>query len=117
MGFSGQDWVLTAEGAAAQARHAPSIFVLGNGFIGLRGPGEPEGAARVYLNRVFERVPIEYHEGAHGYARESDTRLAVADATLLDVAVNGVAVGGTGRLPAHHGRGRVRQAAGQRGVY
>ncbi|MCJ8156740.1 glycoside hydrolase family 65 protein [Sphingomonas sp. LaA6.9] len=94
MRFSGDSWHLAAEGAQMDAPHLPSIFVLGNGFIGVRGPGESANAPRVYLNGVFERVPIDYHEGAYGYARESDTRLAVADATRLDIAIDGVALAG-----------------------
>lgn len=109
MGFTGAGWVLVAEGDAARAAHVPSVFVLGNGFIGVRGPGEPDGAPRVYLNGVFEQVPIEYHEGAHGYARESDTRLAVADATLIDIAVNGRRAVGDARIMLDMARGILVQ--------
>jgi alpha,alpha-trehalose phosphorylase len=87
-----------AEGAAVRLPQTPAVFVLGNGFIGLRGPGDPKGAPRIYLNGVFERVPIRYHEAAHGYARESDTRLAVADATGVCLTVDGTEVDLLGTL-------------------
>ena len=90
--FARDAWRLAADGERAQLRHVPALFSIGNGFIGVRGPGEPAGAPRVYLNGVYERVPIAYHEAAHGYARESDLRLAVADATRPAVCVRGKSV-------------------------
>jgi len=91
--FARDAWRLAAEGQDAQLRHVPALFSIGNGFIGIRGPGEAAGAPRVYLNGVYERVPIAYHEAAHGYARESDLRLAVADATRPAILVAGQPVG------------------------
>lgn len=90
--FTGDNWTLVADGAAIALSHLPALFVLGNGFIGLRGPGDAPGQPRVYLNGVFERMPIAYHEAAHGYARTSDTRLAVADATGFAIHVDDVPV-------------------------
>jgi len=90
-------WRLAAAGQDAQLRHVPALFSIGNGFIGVRGPGEAADAPRVYLNGVYERVPIAYHEAAHGFARESDLRLAVADATRPAILIGGqpvVAVAG-----------------------
>jgi alpha,alpha-trehalose phosphorylase len=95
MRFARDAWRLAAEGQSAQLKHVPSLFSIGNGFIGVRGPGEAAGAPRVYLNGVYERVPITYHEAAHGFARESDLRLAVADATRPAILVNGQPVGPT----------------------
>jgi trehalose/maltose hydrolase-like predicted phosphorylase len=88
-------WRLKASGGAMQLPQVPSVFAIGNGFIGVRGPGEPPEAPRVYLNGVYERVPISYHEAAVGYASESDVRLAVADATQPSIALDGVEVGRT----------------------
>lgn len=107
--FGGDEWTLIAEGASAELAQTPALFVLGNGFIGLRGPGESETAPRVYLNGVFEKMPIAYHEAAHGYARFSDTRLAVADATRLAIAVDGVPVTGCGSLELAMRRGLLIQ--------
>ncbi len=81
MEFVRDGWRLAAESAALDLPHVAAVFSIGNGFIGIRGPGEAADAPRVYLNGVYERMPIAYHEAAHGYARETDLRLAVADAT------------------------------------
>ncbi len=94
MRFARDAWRLVAAGQDAQLRHVPALFSIGNGFIGVRGPGEAPGAPRVYLNGVYERVPIPYHEAAHGYARKSDLRLAVADATRPAILIAGQPVGG-----------------------
>jgi trehalose/maltose hydrolase-like predicted phosphorylase len=85
-------WRLMATGGSIELLQVPSVFAIGNGFIGVRGPGDPSGAPRVYLNGVYERMPIAYHEAAFGYASESDVRLAVADATRPVIAIDGVGV-------------------------
>lgn len=90
--FAHDAWRLVAKGDSARLDHVPALFSIGNGFIGIRGPGEAADAPKVYLNGVYERVPIAYHEAAHGYARESDLRLAVADATRPGILVGGVPV-------------------------
>lgn len=87
--FARDGWHLSAAGADAQSGHVAALFSIGNGFIGVRGPGDAAGAPRVYLNGVYERVPIAYHEAAHGFARESDLRLAVADATRPAILIGG----------------------------
>ena len=87
--FARDGWHLSAAGADAQSGHVAALFSIGNGFIGVRGPGDATGAPRVYLNGVYERVPIAYHEAAHGFARESDLRLAVADATRPAILIGG----------------------------
>ena len=103
--FTGDPWRLVAEGEALALRHIPALFTIGDGFVGLRGPGEKEGAARVYLNGVFEKMPISYHESAHGFASESDVRLAVADATMPAINVDGVPLGPPDRIELDMARG------------
>jgi alpha,alpha-trehalose phosphorylase len=93
--FARDAWHLAVDGESTQLDYVPSLFSVGNGFIGIRGPGETDGAPRVYLNGIYERVPIAYHEAAHGYARESDVRLAVADATRPAILVDGRYIGRT----------------------
>ncbi|WP_345840412.1 glycoside hydrolase family 65 protein [Sphingomonas oligophenolica] len=93
MPFARDAWCLAAEGQPPQLGHVPALFSIGNGFVGVRGPGEAAGAPRVYLNGVYERVPIAYHEAAHGFARESDLRLAVADATRPAISLDGQPTG------------------------
>ena len=107
--FNGDSWTLIADGEATSLDQVPALFVLGNGFIGLRGPGEPAGCARVYLNGVYETLPISYHEAAPGYARSSDTRLAVADATALAISIDGTPLSDAGRLRLDLGRGLLVQ--------
>jgi len=91
--FARDAWRLVAEGDSARLHHVSALFSIGNGFIGIRGPGEAAEAPKVYLNGVYERVPIAYHEAAHGYARESDLRLAVADATRPAIRIGGLPLG------------------------
>ncbi|WP_296611918.1 glycosyl hydrolase family 65 protein [Sphingomonas sp.] len=93
MRFARDAWRLVAEGDSARLHHVPALFSIGNGFIGIRGPGEAAEAPKVYLNGVYERVPIAYHEAAHGYARESDLRLAVSDATRPAIRIGGLPLG------------------------
>lgn len=102
-------WRLVATGDAACAAPVPALFALGNGFVGMRGPGEAADAPRIYLNGVFEKMPIAYHEAAHGFARESDTRLAVADATRPVVVVDGVALDTPDRIELDMKRGVALQ--------
>lgn len=87
--YGGEAWTLVADQAALALSRTPSVFSIGDGFLGIRGPGEAPGAPRSYLNGVFEVTPIRYHEAAHGYARASDTRIAAADATCVTVSVDG----------------------------
>lgn len=89
LAYQCEPWRIGAVGAALSLPQTPSVFAIGNGFIGVRGPGEPPAAPRIYLNGVHERVPISYHEAAHGYASESDTRMAVADATRPRITIDG----------------------------
>ncbi|MBC7831445.1 MAG: glycoside hydrolase family 65 protein, partial [Hyphomicrobium sp.] len=88
--FGRDPWTLLADRVALELPQAPPVFTLGDGFVGIRGPGDSAGAPRVYLNGVFETTSIAYHEAAHGYAVSSDTRVAVADATRLSISVDGV---------------------------
>ncbi|MGY4397022.1 trehalose/maltose hydrolase-like predicted phosphorylase [Sphingomonas sp. UYAg733] len=105
MPFTGDQWRIVAEGAAALLAHAPSVFAIGNGFIGMRGPEKGSGASDIYLNGVFETMPIAYHEAAHGYAANSDTRLPVADATRIDIAIGDVPAGDFTRVELDFRRG------------
>lgn len=74
--------------ASVDADHRASVFCLGNGFIGMRGAREEEvSGPSTYLNGVYETTPIHYHEAAHGFARHSDTRLAVACGLRVEILV------------------------------
>ncbi|HJP69460.1 MAG TPA: hypothetical protein VJ846_11205, partial [Sphingomicrobium sp.] len=107
--FGGNCWRVVAEGETLGLKHIPALFAIGDGFVGLRGPGETEGQPRVFLNGVFEKMPIAYHESAHGFARESDVRLAVADATRPVVAIDGKPLGDPHLVELDMGRGMLVQ--------
>ncbi|MFW5685833.1 MAG: hypothetical protein ACOC0O_04185, partial [Spirochaetota bacterium] len=68
-----------------------SVFALGNGFIGVRGTFEEQGA--VYANGTFvngfhETEPIVYGEHAYGYAEDRQRMIRLADGTIIEVSVN-----------------------------
>ncbi|MBB6247093.1 beta-phosphoglucomutase [Rhodanobacter sp. A1T4] len=60
-----------------------SLFALANGALGVRGGLEeyPSATQGSFLAAAWERSPINYHERFTGYARTTDTRVPVADAT------------------------------------
>lgn len=116
MPFTGGPWQLNAEGSGLELAQVPALFALGNGFIGIRGPGDDEGAPRVYLNGVFEQFAIPYHEAAFGYARASDTRLSVADATRPEILIDGVKLGEPLRVTLDMLRGVRTNHYCQRGI-
>ena len=87
--YGGDGWTLTASRGALALPRTPAVFTIGNGFIGVRGPGDVPGAPTVFLNGVFAVTPITYHEAAHGFARSSDTRFGVADAVSIMVEADG----------------------------
>ena len=107
--FGDDPWRLVADGETLDLQQLPALFAIGDGFVGLRGPGDKAGAARVYLNGVFEKMPITYHESGHGFTRESDVRLAVADATTPRITIDGVALGAPDRIALDMARGTLVQ--------
>lgn len=64
-----------------------SLFALANGALGVRGGFEedPSGSQGTFLAGVWERSPIDYHERFPGFARSTDTRIPVADATRIRI--------------------------------
>ncbi|RMF01119.1 MAG: hypothetical protein D6773_10510, partial [Alphaproteobacteria bacterium] len=76
----GSRWTITPDPTASGGdAWAASVLCVGNGFIGVRGLCEEDDGAlpAVFLNGVYERLPITYHEKAPGFAGASDTRLPV----------------------------------------
>src|SRR6202012_4846447 len=69
-------------------------FALSNGAIGVRGGFEesfsPTQAS--FVAGVWERTPIHYHEKLSGFAKNSDIRVPVADATPIRIRLDGAAV-------------------------
>ena len=112
--YGGDGWTLSAPESTLGLDQTPAVLTIGNGFIGVRGPGEAPDAPRVFLNSVFDVTPITYHEGAHGFPRASDTRYGVADATGIVIEAGGVDAGdGLGRTRFAL-RGAPRTARGGR---
>ena len=73
-----------------------SLFSVGNGFIGIRGMMESMGSgdagnagSSVFLNGVYERRPVSYHEEAYGFPKVSDVRVPVLDCTGLILEIEG----------------------------
>lgn len=97
--YAGDGWGLEENGMnTGLLERSQSLFSLSNGFIGVRGgytdrvDDHGKGIAEVYLNGVYETVPISYHEKAHGFAEASDTRPPAANATSIIIHINGTRV-------------------------
>ncbi len=81
-------WRLTQ--TQRDARHDArdeTLFALANGALGVRG-GFEESASPTqgsFIAGVWERAPIHHHERHHGFARNTDTRVPVADATAIRI--------------------------------
>ncbi len=88
-GLSGDGWRVF-HASTLPLKQSPSLFVIGNGFIGVRAlPEEGDDSASTYLNAVYEQVAIHYHEAAFGFARTSDTRLPAPNALHWAIQVDG----------------------------
>ncbi|MFC5527100.1 beta-phosphoglucomutase [Rhodanobacter ginsengisoli] len=84
-----------------QAACDETLFALANGSLGVRG-GFEESASPTqgsFLAGVWERAPIHYHERHFGFARHTDTRVPVAEATAIRIRL--------GELPADPTQGEV----------
>jgi len=64
-----------------------TLFALANGALGVRGGFEesPSPTQGTFVAGVWERSAIHYHERHHGFARTTDTRVPVADATAIRI--------------------------------
>jgi beta-phosphoglucomutase len=77
-------WLLSqSQWQPAQAARNETLFALANGTLGVRGGFEesPSPSQGSFIAGVWERAPIHYHERHFGFARNTDTRLPVAEAT------------------------------------
>ncbi|MBN8884646.1 MAG: beta-phosphoglucomutase [Rudaea sp.] len=70
-----------------QAARDETLFALANGALGVRGGLEESASATQgsFIAGVWERSAIDYHERHHGFARTTDTRVPVADATAIRI--------------------------------
>jgi trehalose/maltose hydrolase-like predicted phosphorylase len=88
-------WTLTIDGPEpGQERWAETIFALANGAIGVRARIDELGGGdgSTFLAAAYEVSPIVYHERFRGFAETTDTRVPVAEAIGLSVAIDGSAV-------------------------
>lgn len=85
-------WRLRREGFdPARAAHEQTLFALSNGSLGVRGGFEEtvDAGDGTFLAAVHARSPIHYHERLSGFARNSDTRVPVAEGKGITVFVDG----------------------------
>ncbi|MDT8438089.1 MAG: beta-phosphoglucomutase [Wenzhouxiangellaceae bacterium] len=76
---------------AAHRDHDGSIFALANGHLGVRGGCEEDGGSGgCFLTPVWQRSPIHYHERFAGFARTTETRIPVADGSVIDLLLDGI---------------------------
>nr|WP_077555415.1 beta-phosphoglucomutase [Rhodanobacter sp. B04] len=81
-------WRLTqSHWQPAHAARDETLFALANGALGVRGGFEESRSPTQgsFLAGVWERAPIHYHERHFGFARDTDTRLPVAEATAVRI--------------------------------
>ena len=88
-------WTLTIHGSDAEhERWAETIFAQANGTIGVRAAIDECGGGdgSTFLAGAYEVSPIAYHERFLGFAETTDTRVPVAEAMLIGVSIDGVAI-------------------------
>jgi len=71
-----------------------TLFALANGSVGVRGGFEESASPTqgTFIAGVWERAPIHHHERHFGFARTTDTRIPVADATAIRIRLDGAYV-------------------------
>lgn len=74
--------------------HAETVFALTNGALGVRGGIEEcaSSSQASFLAAAWDRYPLSYHERHFGFARTTDTRLPVADATAIRIRLGDIAL-------------------------
>ncbi len=89
----------------SNAARNETVFSLANGNLGLRGNLEEDAgnvAHGTYLNGFHEEAPIAYGEAAHGFARNHQVLLNVADGKRVRLEVDGEGFDlTTGSVEAH----------------
>src|SRR5579871_334401 len=70
-----------------QLERDETLFALSNGNLGVRGSLEemPSVSRGTFLAGAWERSAIHYHERHPGFARHTNTRVPVADATQISI--------------------------------
>lgn len=92
---AGTPWLIRRRGTRRAAfAQDESLFALANGSLGVRGGLEEDDSPSqgCFLAGVWERSPIAYHERFTGFARHTDTRVPVADASRIRLRLGDAAV-------------------------
>ena len=69
-----------------------TVFALANGYMGIRGTFEEQSvgyAPGSFINGYYETEPIVYGESAYGFAANRQQMIALPDATIMELSVNG----------------------------
>lgn len=82
--------IAQAQWLPAQAARDETLFALADGALGVRGGFEESSSPTqgTFIAGVWERNAIHYHERHHGFARTTDTRVPVADATAIRILID-----------------------------
>ena len=91
--FRDDGWVVAIHGDdPAREGWAGTLLALSNGSLGVRGAIDEVAVASTFLAQAYEQTPIHFHERLYGFAERSDSRVPVAEALGLRVAIDGVPV-------------------------
>ena len=89
-------WCICESGDVPDVRERNrALHALGNGYIGIVGAREEDcfgvewDRPAIYLNGVFETVPIRYHEKFPGFAVASDARAPASNPLALGIRLDG----------------------------
>ena len=92
-----EPWAVTEEKFEIENNYRnETIFVLSNGYIGMRGTFEEAykmekgfGMEGSFINGFYESEKIRYGEMAYGFADKTQTMLNVANAKIIKLIIDG----------------------------
>ena len=95
--YPSEPWKITEEEFKPEYNYRnETVFVLSNGYIGMRGTFEegyklPKGLGMEgsFVNGFYESETIRYGETAYGFADKTQTMLNVANAKIIRLTVDG----------------------------
>ena len=95
--YPSEPWRITEEAFKPEYNYRnETVFVLSNGYIGMRGTFEEGyklqkgfGMEGSFVNGFYESETIRYGETAYGFADKTQTMLNVANAKIIRLSVDG----------------------------
>lgn len=95
--YPSEPWRITEENFKPENNYRnETVFVLSNGYIGMRGTFEEAyqmkkgfGMEGSFVNGFYESETIRYGETAYGFADKTQTMLNVANAKIIRLTVDG----------------------------